>query len=73
MRPAATESAPLRRRWGELGTAGGRAGDNSARRAIPLGQVAQVREGVGPGQIQHLDNERVVTVGANTENRPLSA
>jgi hydrophobic/amphiphilic exporter-1 (mainly G- bacteria), HAE1 family len=40
---------------------------------VPLGHVAQVRRSIGPGQIQHLDGERVVTVGANTEGRPLSA
>ena len=40
---------------------------------VPLGQVATVRRSLGPGQIQHLDGQRVVTVGANTEGRPLSA
>jgi len=40
---------------------------------VPLGQVAKVRRGLGPGQIEHLDGARVVTVGANTEGRPLSA
>ena len=40
---------------------------------IPLGQVAKIRQGIGPGEIQHLDRERVVTVGANAEGRPLSA
>jgi HAE1 family hydrophobic/amphiphilic exporter-1 len=39
---------------------------------VPLGQVAQVRRGLGPALINHLDGQRVVIVGANTENRPLS-
>jgi hydrophobe/amphiphile efflux-1 (HAE1) family protein len=42
-------------------------------RSIPLGQVAQIRENLGPVQIEHLDRERVVTVQANTDGRPLSA
>jgi HAE1 family hydrophobic/amphiphilic exporter-1 len=40
---------------------------------IPLGQVAKISEGVGPGEIQRLDRDRVVTVGANAEGRALSA
>jgi HAE1 family hydrophobic/amphiphilic exporter-1 len=44
-----------------------------AARNIQLGQVAQVRRGFGPAQIEHLDGARVVTVGANAEGRPLSA
>jgi HAE1 family hydrophobic/amphiphilic exporter-1 len=40
---------------------------------IPLSQVARVKQGVGPGEIQRLDRERVVTVGANAEGKPLSA
>ncbi|HVK71960.1 MAG TPA: efflux RND transporter permease subunit [Kofleriaceae bacterium] len=40
---------------------------------VPLGQVARVKRGLGPAQIEHLDGERVVTVGANTEGAPLSA
>jgi len=41
--------------------------------SVPLSQVARVSRGFGPGQIEHLDADRVVTVGANTEGRPLSA
>jgi hydrophobic/amphiphilic exporter-1 (mainly G- bacteria), HAE1 family len=41
--------------------------------AVPLAQVARLEEGLAPAQIEHLDGERVVTVGANTEGRPLSA
>jgi HAE1 family hydrophobic/amphiphilic exporter-1 len=44
-----------------------------APRTVQLGQVAQVRRGFGPAQIEHLDGARVVTVGANAEGRPLSA
>ncbi len=40
---------------------------------IPLSQVARVQQGIGPGEIQRLDRERVVTVGANAEGKPLSA
>jgi HAE1 family hydrophobic/amphiphilic exporter-1 len=39
---------------------------------IPLGQVARVTASVGPARIDHLDRERVITVEANTEGRPLS-
>ncbi len=44
-----------------------------AGRTIQLGQIAKVRRGFAPAQIEHLDGERVVTVGANAEGRPLSA
>src|SRR3712207_644381 len=40
--------------------------------SIPLGQVARVTPSVGPARIDHLDRERVITVEANTEGRPLS-
>ena len=40
---------------------------------VPLSQVAQIKRSLGPGQIEHLDADRVVTVGANVEGRPLSA
>jgi HAE1 family hydrophobic/amphiphilic exporter-1 len=39
---------------------------------IPLGQIAKIGQGVGPGEIQRLDRDRVVTVGANAEGRALS-
>src|SRR5690242_14606793 len=35
-------------------------------RAIPLGQVARLVEGIGPARVDHLDRERVITVQANT-------
>jgi HAE1 family hydrophobic/amphiphilic exporter-1 len=39
---------------------------------LPLGQVATIRQGIGPAQIDHLDRDRVITVQANTQGRPLS-
>jgi len=38
---------------------------------IPLGQIATIRQGVGPAQISHLDGDLVVTVQANTSGRSL--
>jgi len=40
--------------------------------ALPLGQVARIGRGVGPAKVDRLDRERVITVQANTENRPLT-
>jgi HAE1 family hydrophobic/amphiphilic exporter-1 len=39
---------------------------------LPLGQVAQVQQSLGPAQINRLDRERVINVEANTQGRPLS-
>jgi HAE1 family hydrophobic/amphiphilic exporter-1 len=39
---------------------------------IPLGQVARVSPSVGPARIDHLDRERVITIEANTDGRPLN-
>ena len=39
---------------------------------LPLGQIATVRQGLGPAQITHLDGELVVSVEANTAERSLS-
>jgi HAE1 family hydrophobic/amphiphilic exporter-1 len=39
---------------------------------LPLGQVATIRRTLGPARIDHLDRERVISVQANTEGRPLS-
>ncbi len=39
---------------------------------IPLGQVAQVRETVGPAQINRLNREKVINVQANVQGRSLS-
>ena len=38
---------------------------------ISLEQVAEVTSGYGPAQIDHLDREKVVTVGANVQGKPL--
>ncbi|HEX7238879.1 MAG TPA: efflux RND transporter permease subunit, partial [Longimicrobiaceae bacterium] len=40
--------------------------------SVPLGQVAQVEQNMGPAQINRLDRERVINVEANTSGRPLS-
>jgi HAE1 family hydrophobic/amphiphilic exporter-1 len=37
----------------------------SAPVTVPLGQVATIRQGLGPAEIEHLDRDKVVTVGAN--------
>ena len=47
-------------------------GPESATRSVPLGQVARIAPSIGPARIDHLDRERVITVEANTEGRPLS-
>ena len=39
---------------------------------IPLAQVAHVTPALGPGRIDHLNRDRVISVQANTEGRPLS-
>ncbi|HEY2293064.1 MAG TPA: efflux RND transporter permease subunit [Thermoanaerobaculia bacterium] len=54
------------------GTSSGTASGNGAPELIPLGQVATVVRSTGPAQIDHLDRDKVVTVGANVEGRPLS-
>jgi len=48
------------------------AGPDGRLQQVPLGQLATIKPGVGPARIDHLDRERVITVQANTENRPLS-
>ena len=40
-------------------------------RVIPLEQVARIDHGLGPSQIDHLDREKVVIVGANVQGRSL--
>ncbi|HEX6559770.1 MAG TPA: efflux RND transporter permease subunit, partial [Longimicrobiales bacterium] len=39
---------------------------------VPLGQVAEIRERLGPAQINHLDGERAVIVQSNCEGRPFN-
>ncbi|MGH7517104.1 MAG: efflux RND transporter permease subunit [Gemmatimonadales bacterium] len=48
------------------------AGPQGAPATIPLGQIATVRQGVGPAQIDHLDRDRVIIVQANVSGRPLT-
>ncbi len=38
-------------------------------RMVPLDQIAKVTMGKGPGQIQHADGKRVITVSANAQGR----
>jgi len=40
---------------------------------IPLGLVADVRQSIGPAQIEHLDGDPVITIGANVQGRDLGA
>ncbi|BDG03783.1 efflux RND transporter permease subunit [Anaeromyxobacter oryzae] len=39
---------------------------------LPLGQVAHVEDGFGPGEISHLDRKKVVNVQGNVSGRSLS-
>ena len=40
-------------------------------RTVPLEQVAEVTEGLGPVRIDHLDGDPVVIIGANVQDRSL--
>ena len=40
--------------------------------ALPLGQVAEIRSTLGPARIDHLNRDRVVSIQANVQGRPLS-
>ena len=44
-------------------------GPNGAPTTMPLGQVATIKQGIGPAIIDHLDRDLVVTVEANTSGR----
>jgi len=44
-------------------------GPNGAPSTMPLGQVATIRQGLGPAIIDHLNREPVVTVELNTSGR----
>jgi HAE1 family hydrophobic/amphiphilic exporter-1 len=44
-------------------------GPNGAPTTMPLGQVATVKQGVGPAIIDHLDRDQVVAVQANVSGR----
>ena len=39
---------------------------------VPLGQVADIRQALGPAQITHLNRERVINVQANVQDRSLT-
>ncbi|NMO19707.1 efflux RND transporter permease subunit [Pyxidicoccus fallax] len=43
-----------------------------APRLVPLGQVADIRQTLGPAQVTHLDRERVINIQANVQGRSLS-
>ena len=45
------------------------AGPNGALSTLPLGQVATIKQGVGPAIIDHLDRDLVVAVQANVSGR----
>jgi hydrophobic/amphiphilic exporter-1 (mainly G- bacteria), HAE1 family len=47
-------------------------GPDGRPQTLPLGQIATITQGLGPAQITHLDADLVVTVQANTSNRPLN-
>jgi hydrophobic/amphiphilic exporter-1 (mainly G- bacteria), HAE1 family len=47
-------------------------GANGTPVTLPLGQVAHIRQALGPAQINHLNRETVVTVQANLEGRALT-
>ena len=53
-----------------LTVGGGPAGGGPA--VVPLGQVASITSSLGPARVDHLDRERVISVQANTERRPLT-
>ena len=44
-------------------------GPNGVPTTLPLGQVATIKQGVGPAIIDHLDRDQVVTVQANVSGR----
>jgi HAE1 family hydrophobic/amphiphilic exporter-1 len=48
------------------------AGQGGTAALVPLGQVARIRETVGPAQINHLNRERVINIQANVAGRSLS-
>jgi HAE1 family hydrophobic/amphiphilic exporter-1 len=47
-------------------------GEQGRQDVVPLGQVASVREGLGPAQISHLDRERFIAIQGNVAGRSLS-
>jgi HAE1 family hydrophobic/amphiphilic exporter-1 len=51
--------------------AGAAGGGGGAPTVVPLGQVAAVTDTVGPARIDHLNRDKVITVGLNVVGRPL--
>jgi HAE1 family hydrophobic/amphiphilic exporter-1 len=47
-------------------------GANGTPVTLPLGQVAHIKQALGPAQINHLNRETVVTVQANLQGRALT-
>ncbi len=47
-------------------------GADGAARTVPLGQIASISRQPAPGQIDHLDRSRVVTLEMNIHDRPLN-
>jgi HAE1 family hydrophobic/amphiphilic exporter-1 len=47
-------------------------GPTGAPVVLPLGQVADIRETVGPAQINHLNREKVINIQANVQGRSLT-
>ena len=47
-------------------------GANGAPTTLPLGQLATIRQSVGPAQINHLDRDKVINVEANVAGRSLT-
>jgi HAE1 family hydrophobic/amphiphilic exporter-1 len=47
-------------------------GPGGAPTTVPLGQIATIRQNVGPAQINHLDRDKVINIEANTEGRSLT-
>jgi HAE1 family hydrophobic/amphiphilic exporter-1 len=63
-RPADLERLPIVMNGG--GAGGG------APATLPLGQVATIRQGLGPAQIDHLNRKKVVSIQANVQGRSLN-
>jgi HAE1 family hydrophobic/amphiphilic exporter-1 len=66
VRRANLENLPVT--MGRIGAGGATAPPS----VVPLGQIANVKTGLGPAVINHVDRDRVVIVEANTAGRPLT-
>ena len=63
-RPADLERLPI--------VMNGRGAGGGAPVTLPLGQVATIRQGLGPAQIDHLNRKKVVSIQANVQGRSLN-